>query len=79
MRAQASLLYIIVLDFLIFALFLNHSARNASGVENGYRWGRVDFDVYKRQRNRLAEKACLQSDLLMRWVGRKYGEAGEGL
>jgi len=33
MRAQTLMLYIIVLDFRSFALFLNHSARNASGLE----------------------------------------------
>jgi len=32
-RAQTSLLYIIVLDFWIFSLFLNHSPRSASVVE----------------------------------------------
>jgi len=34
MRAETSALYILVLDFGIFALFLNQSARKASGVEN---------------------------------------------
>jgi len=32
LRAQTSALYTIVLDFWFFALFLNHSTRNVSGV-----------------------------------------------
>jgi len=56
MRAQTSALYIIVLDFLLFALFLNHSARNASAVKKRgkishfltpyEKYGRVGGDVY---------------------------------
>jgi len=33
-KIQISELYIIVLDFGIFALFLNYRAWNASGIEN---------------------------------------------
>jgi len=33
MRAQTSVLHIIVLNFLIFALLLNHDAWNISGVK----------------------------------------------
>jgi len=34
MRTPLSMLYTVVLDFKFSALFLNHSAKNASKVEN---------------------------------------------